>query len=85
MELNPRGRYDFVPQVSLSLSLARVRLYYIAAVALFSFSIEKREMFIPKRSNVSSRFDAFIWEFIMMSQLRHSFAYSNNERDGAKK
>lgn len=29
---------------------------------------------------VSSRFDAFIWEFIMMSQLRRSFAYSNNER-----
>lgn len=64
---------DFVPRFSLSLSL-------ISAVALFSFSAEKREICFETVRTISSRFDAFIWEFIMMSQLRRSFAYSNNER-----
>lgn len=75
MKLNPRGRSRWrLCSTSLSLSLS-----LISAVALFS--TEKREIRLFRNvRTVSSRFDAFIWEFIMMSQLRRSFAYSNNER-----
>lgn len=64
---------DFVPRFSLSLS-------YIRSCPFLLLRWKTRNVCFETVRTVSSRFDAFIWEFIMMSQLRRSFAYSNNER-----